>query len=89
MKSYLITYDLIKRKNYPELYEALKKFKTYWHCLDSVWIVKSDSTASEIRDYLLPHIDNDDKLIVVGLTGEGSWTQSFSEECQSWLRNNL
>lgn len=86
--THLVTYDLIKRKNYPELIKELEKFP-YWHCLGSVWIVKSDLKCSEIRDRLLSHIDSDDKLIVLKLTGEGAWTKSFDAECQQWLRDNL
>jgi len=90
MKSYLITYDLIKpHKDYSTLTEALEKFSNYWHCLGSVWIVKSDSTATEIRDYLLPYIDKDDKLLVIFAGREAAWTTSFSQQCQNWLRNNL
>ena len=86
--SHLVTYDLIKRKDYPELTKELEKF-AYWHCLGSVWIVKSDLSTAQIRDRLLPHIDSDDKLIVLKLTGEAAWTTSFSRDCQDWLRNNL
>jgi hypothetical protein len=89
MKSYLVTYDLIKRKDYPELIKALEGFSTYWHCLGSVWIVKSNNTASEIYNYLKPHIDSDDKLIVILLVREAAWTESFSQSCQTWLQNNL
>ncbi len=88
MSSFLVSYDLIKRKNYPELINALKQFN-YWHCLGSTWIIKSDLTSVEIRNNLSNHIDNDDKLIVLSLTGEAAWTISFSQECQDWLRNNL
>lgn len=86
--SHLVTYDLIKRKNYPELIEALEKFP-YWHCLGSVWIIKSDLSCAQIRDALLPHIDSDDKLLVVKLTGEGAWTTSFPDNCKKWLKDNL
>ena len=88
MKSYLVTYDLIKRKNYPELIGALEKLN-YWHCLLSTWIIKSDNTAEEIFDYLRPHIDDDDKLIVILLQREAKWTTSFPKNCQDWLRDNL
>lgn len=86
--SYLVTYDLVKRKDYPDLIGALQKYP-YWHCLGSVWIIKSDNTSVQIRDQLLPHIDADDKLIVLKLTGEAAWTLSFPANCQEWLRNNL
>jgi hypothetical protein len=89
MANFLVTYDLIKRKNYPELIEALQKFN-YWHCLGSVWIVQWDSTAEALANSLLPHIDADDKLIVVGLVkGSAAWTKSFPENCDTWLRKNI
>jgi hypothetical protein len=89
MKSYLVTYDLIKRKDYPDLYKALNAYGTTWHCLDSVWIIKSDETATQIFDTLRTHIDNDDKLIVILLQREAKWTGSFSKNCQDWLQKNL
>lgn len=88
MLSHMVSYDLIKRKNYPELIQALEGFN-YWHCLGSTWIIKSDKTAMALATELLQHIDSDDKLIVVTLTGQGAWTQSFSTQCKDWLQNNL
>ncbi|HEV7374955.1 MAG TPA: hypothetical protein VGN95_09580 [Pyrinomonadaceae bacterium] len=89
MKSYLVTYDLIKRKDYPELFKALGAYGTTWHCLGSVWIIKSDLTAYQIYDALRPHIDDDDKLVVILLQREAKWTLSFSTECQDWLQKYL
>ena len=88
MLSHMVSYDLIKRKNYPELIKALEAFN-YWHCLGSTWIIKSDKTAMNIATELMQHIDGDDKLIVVTLTGQGAWTPSFSQECRDWLHTNL
>ena len=86
--NHLITYDLIKHKDYPELIGALQQYN-YWHCLGSVWIVKSDATSEAIANALLPHVDADDKLIVCKLTGEAAWTKSFPENCKKWLNENL
>lgn len=89
MNSYLITYDLNKPgQNYNDLYEAIKKIGLWWHCLDSTWIVKSDKTAVQIRDSITPHIDSNDSLLVAHLSGEGAWI-GFSDQCSSWLKNNL
>jgi hypothetical protein len=85
----MVSYDLIKRKDYPELYKALNAYATKWHCLDSTWIIKSDETAAQIRDKLKAHIDADDKLIVNLLQREAAWTVSFSTECKDWLMKNL
>lgn len=57
MSTYLIGYDLNRPRNdtdYPDLIEAIKAFGTWWHYLDSTWIVKSDKSAVEIRDALNP-----------------------------------
>lgn len=86
--SHMISYDLIKRKNYPELIAALEAYP-YWHCLGSTWIIKTDESCKAVRDSLLAHIDEDDKLLVVKLTGEAAWTTSFDSSCQSWLRDEL
>jgi hypothetical protein len=90
MASYLIGYDLNKpEKDYPKLIEAIKdNFKTWWHSLDSTWIVKADLTSVEIRDLLKAHIDKNDELLIVKLTGEAAWT-GFSTEASDWLKKNI
>lgn len=90
MATYLIGYDLNKSgKDYAALIEAIKKVATnWWHCLDSTWIIKHDGPAVSIRDALSPHIDSNDELLVVKLTGEGAWI-GFDKQCSDWLLNNL
>ncbi|MFC0320236.1 SinR family protein [Olivibacter oleidegradans] len=89
IKSYLIGYDLNKSgQDYETLIAEIKKLGIWWHCLDSTWIVKSSSTAKNIRDHLKMFIDGNDEVLVVCLTGEGSWV-GFSDECSNWLKNNL
>ncbi len=89
MKSYLIGYDLNKQgQNYDVLIDKIKSIGNWWHCLDSTWIVKTDSTAIQIRDFLKQFIDNNDELLVVHLSREAAWT-GFSENCSKWLTENL
>lgn len=88
MNSLMVSYDLIKRKDYPDLWNALKSYN-YWHCLGSTWIIKTNESTAQLYTKLRTHIDNDDKLIVNRLMREANWTPSFSDECQNWLRNNL
>jgi len=89
VKTYLISYDLNKPgQDYNSLFEAIKELGTWWHCLDSTWIVKTNNTAVQIRDYLKNQIDSNDALLVVDLSGEAAWL-GFSTDCSSWLKNNL
>ncbi|WP_321307678.1 CRISPR-associated protein Cas2 [Marinifilum fragile] len=89
MNSYLIGYDLNKAgQDYESLIDQIKKIGTWWHCLDSTWIVKSNLTAVEIRDALKEYIDDNDELLVIKLSREAAWT-GFSDECSNWLKDNL
>ena len=89
MKSYLIGYDLNKSgQDYSSLIEQIKKLGTWWHCLDSTWVIKTNSSAQQIRDFLRKYIDSNDELLVVHLSGEAAWA-GFKKECSEWLKNNL
>jgi hypothetical protein len=91
MKTYLVGYDLNKPgKDYATLIKTLKEsFDNWWHHLDSTWIIKTDLSATEIRNKLQPPIiDSTDELLVVRVTGEwASW--GFDEDGVSWLKNNM
>jgi hypothetical protein len=43
---------------------------------------------TQVRDYLVQHIDDNDQLIVADLGGNAAW-QGFNEECSKWITNNL
>lgn len=87
MNSFLISYDLISNKDYSSLYTAIKNYGYYAHILESVWIIKSSYSSSDIRNNLKIHIDSDDKLFVAKLTGESAWS-NLSKEVSDWIHNN-
>lgn len=93
MNAYLIGYDLNKPRgedDYPKLIKAIKDtFGTWWHNLDSTWIVKSDSNAVQIRDSLAEYLDSGDDLLVVRL-GQSDWGSiGFSDKAIEWLNDEL
>jgi hypothetical protein len=89
MRVYEISYDLNRPgQNYQSLYDAIKSLGTWWHCLDSTWLVACDSSAKKIRDRLAQHLDGNDCLLVTRLSGEAAWT-GFKQECSSWLLEKL
>lgn len=89
MKTYLVGYDLnTPGQDYADLFKAIKGIGSWWHYLDSTWIVKTDSSAVQIRDTLKKHIDKNDELLVVKLSGEGAWT-GFDNTASQWLLDNL
>jgi hypothetical protein len=91
MANVLIGYDLNKTgQDYTKLIEKIRAlFPTWWHCLDSTWIVQTSLTTVQVRDALLPLIDSNDELLVVALAkGDGAW-YGFDTVCNDWLLTNL
>ena len=89
MKTYLITYDLTgPSENYAKFFDRIQTFPDWCQCLDSLWLISSNTNAVEIRDRLLPYMDENDKLMVLSLAGEGAW-ENLSDERSDWLNTNL
>ncbi len=85
----MIGYDLNKTgQNYQKLIEQIKTYGTYWHCLDSTWIIRSSKSATEITNHLKTYVDSNDELLVAKLSGEAAWV-GFNTECSDWLKENL
>lgn len=87
MRCYVITYDLIKQKNYEILWQAIKTLGVWAKITESTWAVKTEKSAKEIRDYLSQYIDSDDRIFVVRSGVEAAWKNSICSN--EWLRNNL
>ena len=93
MNKILIGYDLNKRTQ-PEQYDNLIKkikanFPTYWHCLDSTWIVVTSLTPVQVCNLLSQALDANDELLVVDITGKLAAWRGFDTNCSSWLKDNL
>ena len=90
MNTLMIGYDLNQQKNYPELIDAIKRMANgYWHHLDSTWFIKSDFSPTDARDNLRQHIDEDDELLVLRVTG-ASWAGAgFEQSAYDWLSNSI
>lgn len=87
----MIGYDLNRPgQDYSDLIDAIKRISggSWWHCLDSTWIIMTDLNAVQIRDQLSPHMDPNDELLVAGLTGEAAWV-GFNDQCSNWLLQSL
>lgn len=85
----LIGYDLNKAKDYPALHDAIKTLGPWWHHLDSTWLVKASRSAAEVRDALRQHIDADDELLVIDVSGDArAWT-GFNASGSKWLKETF
>lgn len=86
----LITYDLKQPdRDYASLYESIKTCgDSWWHYLDSVWLIHSDTlSASQCYDRIRDNIDDNDNLFVVEITGKNrqGWLPSKAWE---WIKKH-
>jgi|HigsolmetaGSP11D_1036233.scaffolds.fasta_scaffold04321_2 CRISPR/Cas system-associated endoribonuclease Cas2 len=94
MATYLICYDINKegeayRQANKLLTDRIKElFQTWWHHLDSTWIVVTNLSAAEIRNALRSYIDTDDELLVIKSARDAAW-HGFSDQGSSWLKDYL
>jgi len=92
MNTILISYDLGVPETYIDyinLANHIKSLYSFWaRPVKSVWIIKTFDTAEQVRDKLMSILDQNDKLIVVGVTG--NWgTYNVSKEVTEWMKTNL
>ena len=66
---YAINYDLKHPgRDYSGLHGAIKTCGDWWHYLGSTWLVDSSLDAAGISSRLMPYIDRNDRLLVIGVT---------------------
>ena len=92
MKTFFISYDLgipEAQSSYLVLSKHLKSLYEFWaRPVKSVWIIRSDKDAEQIRDEIKSVLDFNDKLIVVELSG--NWgTYNISKDITDWMKNNI
>jgi len=80
----LVSYDLHKPvKDYEKLHVAIKNLGNWWHYLESVWLIETNSSASDIGKHLIQFIDKDDRLTAIRVSKDyDGWLPT---EAWNWL----
>lgn len=89
MAALLITYDLNKPgQDYEGLFEEIKSFGTWWHYLDSTWIVDTNLTVSSAADRIRTKVDSSDHFLVLDITGDASqgW---LPKDAWDWINKHV
>ena len=88
--NYLVSYDLRDPgRDYSRLVEAIKAASTGVWCrpLESVFVIRSDRSASEIFDLLSPALDANDHLLVLESGISAHWR--LDQKCSDYLQSML
>ncbi len=91
MAVYMITYDLNNAgKKYDEVIQAIKDASTgvwctYWK---STWLIRSSfSSAQDVSDKITPHLDSDDRCLVIEVkNNKQGW---LSEDQWNYINNSI
>lgn len=92
MNSILISYDLNGLETseaYKKLIARIKEYPNWVKPLESFWIVKTKTSASAVRDTLLPLIDNNDELLTINVTARDWASYGLPTQVTDWLKANM
>jgi hypothetical protein len=87
----LIAYDIHPPKGeaYDGLIGAIQSLGTWWHHLETIWIVQCAQKPGEIRDRLKSQIGSEDQLLVVDISGDTAGWAGISDTGSKWLADNI
>ena len=84
----LINYDLKKPgQDYTALYNAIKGAPSWWHYLESTWIIRTNETPQVWSERLRRVMDINDHILVVDITSRPRWGW-LPQKAWEWLREN-
>ena len=87
-KVLLITYDLnTPGQNYTPLHEEIKKAGTWWHHLDSTWIIQTEQSPKQWYERLAPHLDKNDNVLVIEV--KNNYWGWLPQKAWEWLAARL
>ena len=86
-KKYLITYNLKTTNwNYTGFFSTLQNIGSWWHYLDTTWIIKSEFTSQQIYSMIAPHLSKSDLILVVEIVANTSFGW-LPKDAWDWLNN--
>jgi hypothetical protein len=83
---FAISYDLIKRKDYPQLWSELEQLGAH-RPMRSFWLLEIKATTAELLKHLSRYIDEDDKLMVVEFVGRPEFTKA-NAGTNAWIKEH-
>jgi hypothetical protein len=91
MATVLIAYDIHPPRGdpYDNLIRAIQSLGTWWHHLETIWIVQCARTPGEIRDRLKSQIGIEDQLLVIDISGDTAGWFGVNDIGSKWLADNI
>ena len=85
----VVTYDLTKPgQNYEKLLHRIKRYNSWAKLGESSYLIYTESTHIQVRDYLAKALDSNDKLYVGVVNAPAAWI-GISKEVETWIHERL
>jgi hypothetical protein len=89
MAHYIASYDLHNQRHYQPVWNELESMGAT-RLLESLWVLTSALTASQIRDRIAKAADSDDSVAVIELKPGSYWgTVRARPHGVQWLQQNI
>ena len=62
---YIITYNINKEKDYTLFFNAIQNSGTWWHYIESTWIISTPNTAQTIYNKISPYINSETDFLLI------------------------
>lgn len=90
MAVHWVNYDLNKTgQDYSKLIDYLQSHQSWARPVRSSYFVKTSLTASQLIDGIRQHIDTNDAVAVVTVTGQYWSTIGVPSEVSDWMNQNI
>ena len=85
MRTIQINYDLRSPgRDYQPVYDYIRSLGTSTRPLESLWLVRTNKTVSEVRDDLKHTVDTNDEILVIDVTADW-WATNFKDNSTDWM----
>lgn len=88
MTTYVIAFEVSAAKR-EEFVSKLKAYGSYCPINAGCWAVSTAKGAAQIRDELMVGMTSSDRVFVIRSGTEAAWVNSYGENHNTWLKNNL
>ncbi|MEC7119357.1 MAG: hypothetical protein VXW65_05595 [Pseudomonadota bacterium] len=85
MTTYVVSYDLIKTKDYAKITAAIEAYGNWCKPLESFYVIETFQTSIQVRDNLQRFIDGDDRLLVIQCDLNNWASLNLSDKVNKWM----
>lgn len=84
----LVTYELNGKRDYANLYSTLKTASSWWHYLESTWLLSTHDDPQTWRERLQSYIDSDaDSILIIEI--KNNYSGWLPKKAWDWIKSHL